>query len=78
MENNTKRVKEITLFKINNHIEYITYAYRKDIMEHYYSQLIGMLDLARSLDVISIEKYSSIINQVHNIMANKIIEEGWD
>lgn len=77
MEDNTITPKEITMFKINNHIEYIADAHRKDLLECYYSQLNGMLDLARSLDIISLEEYTSIINQVHNMMANKIVKEGW-
>ena len=77
MENNTITLKDITMFKINNHIEYVADSNRKDIMECYYSQLNGMLELARSLDIISLEEYISITNDILNIIANKIVKEGW-
>ena len=48
------------------------------LMEDYYSQLNGMLDLARSLDIISLEEYILIFKHIRNTMANKILKEGWD
>lgn len=76
MENNTTQ-HDIVMFKINSHIDYIAEASRNDLMECHYSQLIGMLDLARALDIISITEERSIVNEVHDIMASRIVKEDW-
>ena len=77
MDNNITQ-KDTVMFKINNVIEFIRDAGRKDLMKDYYSQFNGMLDLAKSLDIISLEEYASIINEVHVMMAKKIVKEGWN
>lgn len=76
MENNITQ-HDIVMFKINNVIEFIRDAGRMDLMDGYYSQFNGMIDLARSLGIISLEEYASITNEVHTMMANKIVKEGW-
>ena len=77
MDNNITQ-KDIAMFKINNVIEFIRDAGRMDLMDVYYSQFNGMLDLAKSLDIISLEEYASIINEVHVMMSKKIVKEGWN
>lgn len=77
MDNNITQ-KDTAMFKINNVIEFIEDAGRKDLMDVYYSQFNGMLDLAKSLDIISLEEYASITNEVHIMMAKKIVKEGWN
>ena len=77
MDNNITH-HDTVMFKINNVIEFIEDAGRKDLMDVYYSQFNGMLDLAKSLDIISLEEYASIINEVHVMMSKKIVKEGWN
>lgn len=77
MDNNITQ-HDTVMFKINNVIEFIRDAGRMDLMDVYYSQFNGMLDLAKSLDIISLDEYTSIINEVHSMMAEKIVKEGWN
>lgn len=76
MENNITQ-HAVAMFNINNLHDFMAGAITRRLMEDYYSQLNGALYLARSLDIISIEEYISISNDVSNTMANKIVKEGW-
>lgn len=77
MDNNITQ-KDIVMFKIDWQKDCIKIAMTKNLMHEYYEQFNGMLDLAKSLDIISLEEYTSTINEVHSMMAKKIVKEGWN
>lgn len=77
MENNITQ-HDIVMFKINNLHGFIATAITRRLMEDYYSQLNGVLDLARSLDIISLEEYVLVSNNIRDTMANKMVRKGWD
>lgn len=68
---------DIVMFKIKNLHDFAAGAITRRLMEDYYSQLNGVLDLARSLDIISLEEYISASNDIRDTMANKMVKEGW-
>ena len=77
MENNITQ-HAVAMFNINNLHDFMAGAITRRLMEDYYSQLNGVLYLARSLDIISLEEYIAVTNSIHDTMANKIVKEGWD